>query len=375
MPQHQHSTSRSNSRRRQRRFVARTSVLSPLSTFLFLLLFLAADVSVQGSLRRPAYTEDERQAEYIKRGHKFPFPHYVPDTEGWKRLMDQRFTQVQALTDAQMKWDGWIQTISSAVTVPNFTEYGWGLSQAPQSLTDDLRQAVFDGLPAAREEGEINVIGGPNRPLFIDRPDLTHRALQELKPILEAWSGMELIPSIAYGFRLYRNESSLWMHIDRTQTHVISCIYHIASSDDSDPWPIVIEDYDGNTQAAVLQPGDILLYESAKNFHGRPTVFYGSWYTSLFVHFFPKEGWSRENHDLDSHYAIPPTWADVVPNVTFPKLEVVGTSMREPACPFSWCNLQASKHVEGPGEYGTVLTTNGKKYRLKLEKKGVIDEL
>ena len=38
-----------------------------------------------------------------------------------------------------------------------------------------------------------------------------------------------------------RNESTLWMHTDRTQTHVISCIYHIASSDDSEPWPIVIE--------------------------------------------------------------------------------------------------------------------------------------
>jgi hypothetical protein len=60
------------------------------------------------------------------------------------------------------------------------------------------------GLPTAREEAELNMIVGPLRPLFIDRPDLTHRALQQLKPILEAWSGMELLPSIAYGFRLYR---------------------------------------------------------------------------------------------------------------------------------------------------------------------------
>jgi hypothetical protein len=346
-----------------------------MTLFALSLLLLSPHSSVEGGRRRSSYTEEERRAEYVKRGHTFPFPHYVPQTEGWKRLMDQRFTQIQALTDPQMKWDGWIQTIASAVTVPNFTEYGWGLSQAPPSLTKDLRQAVFDGLPTAREEEEINVIAGPQRPLFIDRPDLTYRALQELKPILEAWSGMELIPSIAYGFRLYRNESSLWMHIDRTQTHVISCIYHIASSEDSDPWPIVIEDYDGNTQSAILEPGDLLLYESAKNFHGRPTIFNGSWYTSLFVHFFPKEGWSRENHDLDSHYAIPPTWGDVVPNATFPKLEVVGTSMREPGCPSSWCNLETAKHVEGPGEYGIVLTTNGKKYYLNLEKDEEKDEL
>jgi hypothetical protein len=337
-----------------------------------LLLSLALQSSVS---ERPPYTEEERQEEYVKRGHTFPFPHYVPQTDGWKRLMDQRFTQVQALTDSQMKWDGWIVTISSAFTVPNFTEFGWGLSQAPHSLTKDLQQAIFDGLPTAREEEEIKVIAGPRRPLFIDRPDLTHRALQELKPILEAWSGMELIPAIAYGFRLYRNESSLWMHIDRTQTHVISCIYHIASSEDSDPWPIVIEDYDGNTQAVVLKPGDILLYESAKNFHGRPAVFNGSWYTSLFVHFFPKQDWSRENHDLYSHYAVPPTWRTIVPNDTFPKLDVVGASIREPGCSFSWCNFEKAKQVEGPGEYGMVLTTNGKKYFLNVNDKEETDEL
>ena len=56
------------------------------------------------------------------------------------------------------------------------------------------------------------------------------------------------------------------MHVDRTQTHVISCIYHIASSEDSEPWPIVIEGYDGTTNSVILKPGDVLLYESSKNF-------------------------------------------------------------------------------------------------------------
>jgi hypothetical protein len=44
--------------------------------------------------------------------------------------------------------------------------------------------------------------------------------------------------------------------VDRTQTHVISCIYHIASSMDADPWPIVIEDYDGNTNSVILKVRD-----------------------------------------------------------------------------------------------------------------------
>ena len=158
------------------------------------------------------------------------------------------------------------------------------------------------------------------------------------------------------------------MHTDRAQTHVISCIYHIASSDDSEPWPIVIEDYAGNTQMAYLEPGDMLLYESSKNFHGRPTKFDGSWYTSLFVHWYPKGGeWRREDHDIESHYAVPPNWYKIVPDGgKHPELEVVGTSMLEPSCPDNWCNLRNAKKVHGPGEYGTVLTTGGKTYSLNL---------
>ena len=192
--------------------------------------------------------------------------------------------------------------------------------------------------------------------------------MKRVQPILEAWSGIELVPSMAYGFRLYRNESRLWMHVDKTQTHVISCIYHIASSDDAQPWPIVIEDYEGNTNSVVLEPGDILLYESAKNFHGRPTYFNGSWYTSVFIHFFPKQEnptWEEHDHDLDSHYAIPPDWDRLIPSKD-PKVKVYGTSMMMPDCPDSWCPLANAIQHRGPGEYGKVLTGGNKRYSLGL---------
>jgi hypothetical protein len=67
------------------------------------------------------------------------------------------------------------------------------------------------------------------------------------------------------------------MHIDQTQKHAISCVYHIASSDESEPCPIVIVGYDGTTNSVILKPGDVLLLESANNFHGRPSQFNGSW--------------------------------------------------------------------------------------------------
>ena len=57
---------------------------------------------------------------------------------------------------------------------------------------------------------------------------------------------MELTANNAYGFRLYRNDSRLYVHVDKPQTHVISFILHIDSSDDAEPWPILIEDLQGS---------------------------------------------------------------------------------------------------------------------------------
>jgi len=125
-----------------------------------------------------------------------------------------------------------------------------------------LRKEIKEGIPTARVEPKIDVVEG-DPPLFIDKPRLNDKVLHEMHPILEAWSGIELMPIVAYGFRLYRNQSSLVMHLDETRTHVISCIYHIDSSDDAEPWPLLIEDYHGNTNEVILMPGDVLLYVSA----------------------------------------------------------------------------------------------------------------
>ena len=62
----------------------------------------------------------------------------------------------------------------------------------------------------------------------------------------ETWSGMELTANNAYGFRLYRNNSRLHVHVDKAQTHIVSFIYHIDSSDDAEPWPLLIEDLQGS---------------------------------------------------------------------------------------------------------------------------------
>jgi prolyl 4-hydroxylase len=40
-----------------------------------------------------------------------------------------------------------------------------------------------------------------------------------------------------------------------------------------------------------MKPGDLLLYESARLLHGRPSPFKGRSYANVFVHYQPQDGW------------------------------------------------------------------------------------
>jgi len=324
--------------------------------------------------------EGARQIEYNLRNYTWPAT-YNPPTAGWKDLMDRRFAQISQIESASERYDGYMQTVVAAITAPNFTENGWGLTLAPQSLVDDLKDAIKKGLPNAQEERDVDVIEGLS-PLFIRRGDLTSRVLKELHNIHEVWSGIKLKPSNSYGFRLYRNGSSLNMHVDKSNTHVISSILHIDHSEDSKPWPIVIEDFQGNTNEVVLESGDMLLYESSKCFHGRPTKFSGSWYTSVFTHYYPASAeWKNTDRTLESHYAVPPIW-DHSPRRSYhneymryqrdydknigSKLQMIGTSMKEPDCVDSWCALSNSVKYFGPAISNEILTT-GSKRKINLD--------
>merc|ERR1719235_1805846 len=85
------------------------------------------------------------------------------------------------------------------------------------------------------------------------------------------------------------------MHLDRVSTHVISSILHVGRDVD-EPWPIVIEGFDGITNEVDLHPGEMLFYESAKCVHGRPRPLKGKWYTSLFMHYRPID-WNMSVQD------------------------------------------------------------------------------
>jgi hypothetical protein len=145
------------------------------------------------------------------------------------------------------------------------------------------------------------------------------------------------------------------------RTHIISCILHVDHDEDSAPWPIFIEDFQGNTNEVVLESGDILFYESSKLVHGRPRPFNGSWYSSLFVHYYPAKDWIPNNRDWEAHYAVPVHWK--VPKLVdsnLDRLEMKGTSYIEPDCPDEWCNSLNTVKWYGPAKEGVIMTTGYK---------------
>ena len=310
-------------------------------------------------------SENDRLEEYYARNYTWPLPEVVPNTPGWRRIMDRRLAQIEEMEGSHDRYEGFIQTLISCLVAPNFTENGWGLTHVNEDLLRDLQQGIRDGLPDAVPEKKIQVIEADEPPLFIYRKDLTDRVLKELHPLHEAWAGLELVPHQAYGFRLYGNNSRLFMHVDKSQTHVISGILHIDRSEDAEPWPILIEDYQGNLNEVLLEPGDLLFYESSKCWHGRPKRFKGSWYTSVFLHFYPKGDWRDRDSKSEGHYAVPPHWSEEPTSSEQDRLQMSGTSMLEPDCEHVWCGLKDSVKWSGPGVEGEVLTTNN--HRFKLE--------
>jgi hypothetical protein len=306
-----------------------------------------------------ALNEIDRIAEYKKRRYTYPLKEYKPNTEGWARLMGDRLKQAAEVEDRHDRYEVYYQVMHSASVVPNFTEYGFGLAKCPDDLLIDLQQGIHDGLENAGLENMAGTVDGPNPPLYVSRPDLTERVLHELHSYTEEWVGFPLVAHQAYGFRLYRNESQLYMHTDRIETHVLSFILHIDSSHDAEPWPIYIEDFHGRTHEVILTPGDILFYESSKCFHGRPKPFNGSWYTSVFAHYYPADGWYDQPHSLEAHYAIPVEWNNEPPaEKKYNELEMVGTTMREPNCPNYWCNTKDTVKWGGPAEEGFLILPN-----------------
>ena len=317
--------------------------------------------------------EEERIAEYERRGYTWPpkLQDYTPSTKGWRRLNTRRFKQLSQLQDTPFeRYHRYRLAVHSALLCQNFTEYGWGVTRAPQAVIDKLRKRLHDGL--AQEEHDIvredfiSSIETVEESIFLHDHDMNQEILQELLPLHEAWAGVELVPNNAYGLRVYREGTNVNMHLDRSDL-VISSILHIDHGPNDEPWPLVIEDFHGNTNEVYLESGDMLFYESSKCLHGRPVKMKGEYYSSLYSHYSPKD-YDLETVDSDAHYRIPPEsiWSEATAAAVVRKEErddeidelvSVDISVKEPGCEHSWCGLKHAVRWHGPAPgYGKVLS-------------------
>ena len=80
------------------------------------------------------------------------------------------------------------------------------------------------------------------------------------------------------------------MHVDTVNTHVVSAIINVDQSAERS-WPLLILDHYDNEHEVIMEPGDMVLYESAKLLHGRPSPFVGSHYDNIFIHYCPESDW------------------------------------------------------------------------------------
>ena len=144
-------------------------------------------------------------------------------------------------------------------------------------------------------------------------------------------------------------------------THIISSILHVGHDNDMESWPLIIEDFHGNTNEVHLEAGDILFYESSKCLHGRPRKMKGGWYSSVFSHYYPV-GWNAYQVNMNQHYRVPPHWHEYTERQPggVEYLQGVISSVMEPACEDYWCALKNTVQWYGPGPgYGRVMGADG----------------
>lgn len=109
--------------------------------------------------------------------------------------------------------------------------------------------------------------------------------LEYLRPRVEERSGLALYPTYSY-FRLYKRGDVLKRHRDRPACE-ISVTLNLGQMP-AEPWPIYVE-LDDRPYAAMLTPGDALLYRGCDCFHWRE-AFHGVRLAQAFLHYVDRDG-------------------------------------------------------------------------------------
>jgi len=176
-----------------------------------------------------------------------------------------------------------------------FTELGFGKGRLPDDLFASMGAYYYNN-NAYRVLEEWTPLKGPfiNRweqdVFFIQGPWHLKLVWQTyIKDLVEKWANTELENTSLYGLRRYEEGSRLLTHVDRVNTHAASVIINVAQGNVTKPWTVEVYDHADRLHEVVMEPGDIVYYESAKCLHGRnsPLRGEGAYYVNMFSHYRP----------------------------------------------------------------------------------------
>lgn len=187
------------------------------------------------------------------------------------------------------------KVFSTKEDLPKLSELGFKVVKVPQKTFQLITEAYNLLKPAVRAEhwdGITNFIHDSqgNAPVEIFSMDAFTRLreiiAEELQPAHEEFIGYKerLVPKWIYGIRSYKRGAILEPHTDTLVSHHISSIVIVDKQVDRD-WPLDIQDHLGRWHKVYAEPGDMILYESATNKHGRIEPFEGEYFRNFFLHY------------------------------------------------------------------------------------------
>ncbi|MEM6477058.1 MAG: hypothetical protein AAF687_12910 [Pseudomonadota bacterium] len=162
-----------------------------------------------------------------------------------------------------------------------------------------LTAAMDVPVPHERERNEDFVFEA----LDVYSPYAGEVMLRYCRPKIEEAIGRELLETLAY-WRTYRTGAKLLKHIDRA-SYEVSASITVATDSEDGPWPIMVQDLQGNERAIELPPGAGVLYQGHKVVHWRDE-FKGASQKQLFLAYVLKDG-EFADHIYDSRGADPLT--------------------------------------------------------------------
>ena len=190
-------------------------------------------------------------------------------------------------------------------SVPGFTEKGYMLTRIPPHVYEMLLKIFEQNKYQLSHEyypdhftvwnlDEINI-----KQVTLSEGKTLYLA-EELQPILEKWCNCALHPTtgegIAARIRMYPKGSRVRMHVDELESgHVIGAILQIAQDPNirhTGGWPLEIINFGGEREEIIMNPGDMVLFESSRLVHGRPATLKGEYYVNSFFYYTPNTGWN-----------------------------------------------------------------------------------